>query len=202
MQSKSDITREKILKAAEEVFAEKGLHGARVDEIAAVAGVNKRMIYVHFESKENLYAEVLSRIYKGVAEMEKGFDMTLPPDEAIRNIIKVYFRHHVENPRFVSLVMWENLNKATYIDKSGAALIKDESVGGLKALIKRGIDEGMFRDDISENEIVFAINMFSFSYFSNKYTMPRVLKINPADEAMLDKRSNMVADMILKYLKK
>ena len=44
--------KEKILQAAEESFAEKGLYGARVDEIAALSTVNKRMIYEYFGNKE------------------------------------------------------------------------------------------------------------------------------------------------------
>ena len=47
---KSDITKSKILAAAELEFSEGGLFGARIDSIAANAGVNKRMIYEHFVS--------------------------------------------------------------------------------------------------------------------------------------------------------
>ena len=47
---KSDITKQKILEAAEAAFAEKGFYGARVDEITETAGVNKRMIYAYYGS--------------------------------------------------------------------------------------------------------------------------------------------------------
>ena len=56
-QPKSEITKAKILASSEFEFSEKGFFGARIDEIAERAGVNKRMIYEHFESKENLYRE-------------------------------------------------------------------------------------------------------------------------------------------------
>lgn len=52
---KTDTTRSKILSAALDEFAAKGLAGVRVDEIARLAGVNKAMIYYHFASKEALY---------------------------------------------------------------------------------------------------------------------------------------------------
>ena len=52
---KSELTRERILAAAEEEFSEKGFYGARIDSIAAASGMNKRMIYAHFDSKEKLY---------------------------------------------------------------------------------------------------------------------------------------------------
>ena len=54
-------TRARIMDAAVREFARLGFAGARIDEIAAMAGVNKRMIYHYFQSKENLYAKVLHR---------------------------------------------------------------------------------------------------------------------------------------------
>lgn len=47
-------TKEKILKVSEQVFAEKGFDGARVDEIARKAGVNKALIYYYFDGKDDL----------------------------------------------------------------------------------------------------------------------------------------------------
>ncbi|MBD3412947.1 MAG: TetR family transcriptional regulator [Candidatus Aminicenantes bacterium] len=51
-------TREKILKAATKLFAEKGFDGARVDEIAQKAKVNKALIYYYFKSKEEILDEI------------------------------------------------------------------------------------------------------------------------------------------------
>lgn len=64
MPTKSELTREKILQAALHEFSVHGLAGARVDRIAEEAGVNKAMIYYHFESKEALFNELF------MAEME------------------------------------------------------------------------------------------------------------------------------------
>jgi TetR/AcrR family transcriptional regulator len=52
-------TRAAILAAAERVFAEAGLAGARTEAIAAAAGVNKALLYYYFQSKERLYAAVI-----------------------------------------------------------------------------------------------------------------------------------------------
>jgi TetR/AcrR family transcriptional regulator len=58
-QARSDKTRAAILAAAERVFAESGLAGARTDAITAAAGVNKAMLYYYFQSKERLYEAVV-----------------------------------------------------------------------------------------------------------------------------------------------
>ncbi len=60
--SKSENSKYRILKAARKVFAEKGYDGARVDEIAREAGINKAMLYYYFNSKENILREVIMNI--------------------------------------------------------------------------------------------------------------------------------------------
>ena len=59
-------TQEKILAAARQEFAARGLDGARVDRIARTAGVNKAMIYYHFGSKERLYETVVQEFLESV----------------------------------------------------------------------------------------------------------------------------------------
>ena len=199
---KSDITKEKILTAAEEIFSEKGFSGARVDEIARLSGVNKRLIYEHFESKENLYKIILNRVYGRLVEMESSQNMELPVEEVLRGNILNAFEFLSKNPNFISLVMHENLSKAKYVDDSGIVPLKSKSVVALQKVLERGINEGLFRKDADVNEIVFAINMFAFSYFSNAYTMPKLVKIDLNDANARKHRGEMVTDMIIGYLKK
>ena len=199
--TKGDITRKKILEAAEEIFANKGLAGARVDEIAKMAGVNKRMIYAYFESKENLYVTVLKIVYSHLAELEKTIDSLASPEDAVRKFIQGYFNFLNDNPNFVSLVLWENLNKAEFIDLSEAVKIKHPAVEAIRAIVRIGKKYNVFKESASVDEIVMAVNMFCFSYFSNRYTMPKLLGVNLYDKESIESYCNMVSDMILLYLK-
>ena len=63
---KVQITQQKIFEVATEIFSEKGFEGARVDEIAARAKINKAMIYYYFKSKENLFAEIVKNFFRRV----------------------------------------------------------------------------------------------------------------------------------------
>ncbi len=199
--TKGDITRKKILEAAEEIFSNKGLAGARVDEIAKMAGVNKRMIYAYFESKENLYVTVLKIVYSRLAELEKTIDSLASPEDAVRKFIQGYFNFLNDNPNFVSLVLWENLNKAEFIDLSEAVKIKHPAVEAIRAIVRIGKKYNVFKESASVDEIVMAVNMFCFSYFSNRYTMPKLLGVNLYDKESIESYCNMVSDMILLYLK-
>lgn len=68
MASKSSVARQKILDAASAVFAAEGFAGARVDEIAHRAEVNKAMLYYHVGNKQDLYTAVLTRNFDRMDE--------------------------------------------------------------------------------------------------------------------------------------
>ncbi|QAA32460.1 hypothetical protein C1I91_12870 [Clostridium manihotivorum] len=74
--NKAQDTKQKLLDSAIEVFSEKGFDGARVDEIAARAKVNKAMLYYYFNSKEKLFEELIMQ-YK---QDFKDFRETLVKD--------------------------------------------------------------------------------------------------------------------------
>lgn len=197
-----EITRNNIIEAAEKVFAEKGYWGARVDQIAEEAQANKRMLYFYFGNKEELYAEVLRIVYSRLAGVEKSIDANMHPEKAVEAFIRAYFEFLHENENFVKLVMWENLNEAKFIDSSGAGNIKNDSVRLLKNILKKGVQEGIFKSDTDEDEIIFAMNMFVFSYFSNSYTMPKMIGIDLKSKKNTEKRIKMVTEMILSQIRK
>lgn len=64
METKKDTTEEKILEAAKNVFVTKGMDGARMQEIADQAGINKALLHYYFRSKERLFEAIFSQIIK------------------------------------------------------------------------------------------------------------------------------------------
>jgi len=78
----SDDKHEQIFEAAAEEFLEKGFRAARMDRISARAGASKRTVYKHFDSKENLFRELIRRHWSKFAET---LDVTYDPDRDIRD---------------------------------------------------------------------------------------------------------------------
>ena len=197
--SGKSTNREMILKASEEVFSKKGLFGARVDEIAALSGVNKRLIYKEFESKEELYKVVLHDSYAKMAKAEsKIFADYKTSSEAIENVIKMYFEFLKDNPTYINLILWENLNQGQYINQMDLSDVKTKVMDYMYSVLSKGKEKGEFKEDIDENQVVFSIMTFTFSYFSNRYTMSNFLKEN----IDFDKRVKNVTQMILSHIKK
>lgn len=197
----ADATKGKILQAAEDIFAAKGLYGARVDEIAEQADVNKRMIYAYFGGKELLYVAVLEEVYQRMAEQEA--ELLIRPmkcEEAVRAIVAHYFRFLRENPTFVKIVLWENLNEAVYFRQSRARFIKGTVLDLLREKLKEGIREGSFFPELDVEETVLSFNMFCFSFFSNQYTMSCIMNVDFNEKQAIEKRCQYVTDVLMTYL--
>ncbi|MGE7434050.1 MULTISPECIES: TetR family transcriptional regulator [unclassified Kitasatospora] len=101
----SQATRARLLDAAFTEFAAYGIAGARVDRIAETAGANKRLIYVYFGNKEELFDEVLRRALTEGAE-SVPFDVDDLPGYA-----GAIFDHLVARPDLMRLRLWKLLER-------------------------------------------------------------------------------------------
>ncbi|MYW00964.1 TetR/AcrR family transcriptional regulator [Streptomyces sp. SID3343] len=100
----ADRTRGELLKAAFDEFAAHGFAGARVQDIAARAGVDKQLISYYFDNKDGLYQEVLRAQFARDATVS---DPELPlEDNAAR-----YVRHALADPRMTRLLVWAGLSE-------------------------------------------------------------------------------------------
>lgn len=194
-------SKEDILRAAEIKFAEKGIYGTRVDDIAIEANINKRMLYEYFGNKEDLYRTVLIRVYSRLSEQEM---VLLSEDmcsiEAMKRIIRLYFDFLRDNPTYVNLILWENLNKGKYITDIDFSGIKDPVFNLFRKVINKGKEDKVFRADIDTEQVILSILTYSFSYFSNRYTLGKLLGIRLDTEESINKRVDTVTEMFLCYL--
>src|SRR3990170_524820 len=95
-------TKANILEVATREFSEKGLAGARIDEIAAATRTSKRMIYYYFGSKEGLYVAVLEESYRRMRTIESELHLEdLPPEDALRRLVGFTFDHHHGNEGYI-----------------------------------------------------------------------------------------------------
>src|SRR3954463_7720785 len=112
-------TQANILEVAEAEFGEKGLAGARIDEIAELTRTSKRMIYYYFGSKEGLYLAVLEESYRQVRSTEGELHLAdLAPEEALARLVAFPFDHHWGSQDYIRLVMTENIQRGEYLAQS------------------------------------------------------------------------------------
>ena len=198
------VTKANILKAAEEEFSAKGIYGARVEEIAKKSGSNKRMIYEYYGNKEKLYTVVLENAYKRLGEKEELlFENEKDYKKAIEDILRMYYDFLKNDKSFVNLIMWENLNRAEYMKKSDKlSSVKNPLIESLHKILEKGKSEGVFRQDIDEEQIAVLLITISFSYFSNVHTLSHLMNVNLTEEQKMENRVNMVVEMVNNYIVK
>ena len=192
-----------ILAVATREFSEKGLSGARIDEIAEKTRASKRMIYYYFKDKETLYLHTLEAAYQKVRLQEAELDLDhLAPLEALSRLVQFTFRHHAQNPDFIRLVMIENIHHGRYLAQS--ALIQSLNAGVIDVLTSvyaRGIVDGCFREGLDPRELHWLISALSFFNVSNQHTFSRIFDWQQAAPENQRKLEDHVTEMVLRYVR-
>lgn len=197
----SEKSRKDILLAAENQFSEKGFYGARVDEIAELAKINKRMIYEYYENKETLYKSVLYEVYQRIEDSEKEIlKKNLEGKALIEEIIITYFEFLQNNPTFVNILSWENLNKAKYMEELPLEQVRRQTLNVFCQKITEGKQKGVFSKEIDEWQVMMSLIMICFSNFSNRYTLSRLFSKNLMDKDILEERKKHTLEMVLSYM--
>jgi AcrR family transcriptional regulator len=184
-------------------FAEKGLAGARIDEIAAATHTSKRMIYYYFNGKEGLYLAVLEEAYRRMRQREAALRLDdLPPVEALRRLVGYTFDHHSSNEPYIRLVMSENIHRGQFLAQS--PFIQDMNVPAIAAIRKlydRGVAQGLFRPGLDPVDIHASISALSFFNVSNRHSFGLIFKRDFSDPAVAGPRRTQIVDMIERHLR-
>ncbi|MBM7853651.1 AcrR family transcriptional regulator [Desulfohalotomaculum tongense] len=190
-------SKQRIIKAAEKIFAAKGLDGARVDEIAAAAQINKRMIYHYYGSKEGLYMEILRKNYNKVIKVgQRATKLKGSALEKVTQVIRQYFYFLAENEEFVRLIQWESLHHSRYARKI-LPDIAQVTLPKLKAILKEGIQEGVFRSDLDIRHLVISINAVTMMYFARRDVYSFLWQQDMMHPKTLEERLQHIIDFTL-----
>ena len=189
-----------IIDIATAEFVEKGMAGARIDEIAGKA--TKRKIYYYFEGKEELYRAVLERAYRRVRASESQVDIEAGTAvEALRSLIEHDVRYHSQHPELVRLVMNENILRGEQIKQiKGLPEGNRKAVNILTRIIARGEAEGSFRKGIDPVELHMNVTALSFYNVSNQFTFAHNFGVDMSSADAVERRAKQVADIIIAWV--
>lgn len=196
-------TRKKLLTAARREFAGSGFAGARVDEIAARAGVNKQLVYHYFGDKDALYLAVLEWVYEEIRTHERKLNLVgLPPERAIRKLIESSFDHLAAHPDFIALLNDENRGGATHVRGSRRLeAMHSPLVSMVSKILKEGVRTGVFRKGINPLHLYISIAGLSYFFFSNTPTLSAIFGKDLRSAAAKRARRRHVVDLVLQALR-
>ena len=134
METKKDSTEDKILEAAKNVFVSKGMEGARMQEIADEAGINKALLHYYFRTKERLFEAIFAEIIKfAFPHITRIVKSDVPIVSKIEQVIDAYIDLLIKHPFIPGFVLKE-LNR----DPSGLFML----------VIKFGLNPQVIFDEI------------------------------------------------------
>lgn len=197
-----EATRRALLAAAIAEFADKGLAGARVDEIAQRAGVNKQLVYHHFGNKEDLFRAALEDVYAEIRAREQELHLTdLPPLAAMERLVGFSFDYLAEHPEFIALLTDENRQGARHVEGSETVqAMHSPLIRLLGETLARGVEEGVFRADMDAINVYISIAGLSYFYFSNNRTLSAIFGSNLDSAKAVAARRRHVIDFALSAL--
>jgi AcrR family transcriptional regulator len=169
----------------------------------AMAQTTKPMIYYHFGSKEGLFAAVLEEVYAGMREYEQSLQISgLSAVEAMRRLVEITFDYHAAHPDWVRLISVANIHGAHHITGSPTIASRNAAVVEImEGLLRRGVEEGVFRDGIDPVHLHLLIASFCFYRVSNRHTWKIIFKRDLEAPGDVAKQRAMVVDAALRYLR-
>ena len=203
--SRRDTTIRRILDAAAKVFSETGFAGARMDQIANSAKVNKATIYYHIGDKKALYARVLHTMIGNATEQFMG---DLQGNESPEDKLKIYIggvAHTMEqNPSLAPIVMREQASGGRDLPEAIAAefaLI----ISVVTEILEEGAKQGVFIKTtpfIIHSMVIGGIMFYQSSYpVRSRYAaFPETVK--KLDDRVSGEVSREIEKLILKAVKK
>jgi TetR/AcrR family transcriptional regulator len=194
-------TEQLILQAARKVFIEKGLDGARMQEIADEAGINKALLHYYFRSKEKLFEmifqEEIVKFFPKMVSLMSSEDLSF--EEKIRTFVTNYISIFINNPFLPSFIIREihrnPENISQYFVKSGF------DIGNVKFAITNLAKQLNMNYNEARH---FMINMVSLCIFpfAGRPLIERILFYDDKVEynRFLEERKTVVAEYIINSL--
>ena len=197
METKKDSTEDKILEAAKNVFVAKGMDGARMQEIADEAGINKALLHYYFRSKERLFEAIFDEIIKfAFPKITRIVQSDEPIVTKIEQVIDAYINLLIKHP-FIPGFIIKELNR----DPSGLFKIVIKFGLNPQAIfdhIQLAMDRGEIIQMPPKHLTVNIISMCIFPFAARPILSFVVFKDDPkALEAFYAERAEVIKKFVI-----
>lgn len=192
----SENTEARILEAAEKVFAEKGLKGSRINDIAKGARVTPSLINYHFGGKENLYKEVIENFYMGVERRLVPIVMAeIAPQEKMKELIRFGIDILAEKEHMARILLRESIDKGKYVNK----VLSKPYLRDMFGMMDRFVFSNMERKRDDQNDTIHLIsNIFGLMtiFFVAASTIKEFWQKDVFSKEMIEERKEEVIDFV------
>ena len=178
-------TEKLIFDAALTVFASKGRDGARMQEIADRAGINRALLHYYFRTKQQLYEAVFAHLFQQyVASFRESLQLEGTFGEALKHFIGAYIDYVREHQDMARLMMNENLAGGSLLGEhlAKAFATRGSPQHSMEAAIRKAVENGEIRPVDPRQTMLTVISTCAFFFL----IAPTVKVMNPLAAADFD----------------
>ena len=156
MNARRKAARDQILRAAADLFRERGYPASTVDLIATRLGMSKASLYTHFRAKEEMLAAISRETIEAFTrDLSLVLASRLPAEDKLRRVIRQHVQFVIANRSFLTVFFGEEANLPARFARALAAQ-KDRYDKGVERIVQEGIRSGVFRD-VPARLVVFGL---------------------------------------------
>ncbi len=192
---------EKILTAARRIFENKGMSGARMQEIADEAKINKSLLHYYYRSKQKLFEAVFKSAFNTLSPQ---INTILSSDESICKKITDFTYNYttfmVKHPYLPNFVLQELNRNPEFVTE----LISSKNLPGMKKFrnqIKDAVEEGKIRNIAAEQLFINILSLNIFPFVSTPLLKGFLEVSDKGFKEILEKRKTEVAEFIIQSIK-
>jgi AcrR family transcriptional regulator len=199
--AKDTNTENQILEAAKSIFQSKGMDGARMQEIADKAGINKAMLHYYYRSKQMLFEAVFKHSFLLLApQLNKILNDDSSVEEKIRNFTFNYISFIIKHPYLPNFIIQE-LNRNPGFAESLKHAEGFPNIEKFKQQLNDEIEKGIIKPIKAEQLFIniLALNVFPFI---GKPLLKTLINVDDATfKQLIENRKTEVADFIINSIK-
>ncbi len=202
MKKRNKDTEQQILKSARRVFIEKGLAGARMQDIANQAGYNKALLHYYFTSKDKLFDIVFEQEFgKFFSSLAHVVASGLPLFEKIEKVVELDIERLSQFPGLPMFVLNEVSRNPEVILKRLKNVATDQALGILQKQINAEVKKGNIRKIEAGQLIVNIQSLCVFPFLAKPMVMGLMKMDEKTYQDMIQKRKTEVAQFIINAIK-
>ncbi len=199
---KTQDTEGQILDAAQEVFQKKGMDGARMQEIADQAGINKAMLHYYYRSKQLLFEAVFSKAFALLApQMNKILNDDSSIEEKVKNFTHNYISFISKHPYLPNFIIQEMNRNPNFFEK----LQQNTAFPTLEKFNKQvglEVEQGILKPTDGKQLFVHILSLNIFPFVAT----PLIKALLGVDETgfndLIEERKTAVSNFIIESIKK
>lgn len=206
MTEQERTTEEVIFDAAQKVFIEKGFNGARMEEIAREASINKALLHYYYRTKEKLFKAIFEKVFKSfMPQVITFWDSDMPFFTKIERFVDTYISFIMKNPFIPNFILNElNRNPDSIAEMLGSVtgIVENDIYGKFSIILKKEVEAGTIRPIAPEQLIVNILGLCIFPFVARPIIQGVIFKGDKKTyQQFLETRKKEVSEFVINSIR-